>query len=142
MASEENCDSLRGHSSDEILDIVSLPAVRAGTEFRLGVTITATRRAAISVVNPSDSETASVKIQLRGVNRDDNAALIEIPPLSRISRFLLEIVVPDDFPADPTRWLFRGTATITSNIPIAVGALDFILPDGKLVYVPVARLEN
>ena len=32
---------------------------------------------------------------------------------------------------------FYGSATITSNIPIAIGALTVILPDGNLLAIPI-----
>ena len=136
-----SCDSLHHHSSDEILDILALPAVRATTSSRLSVTITALRRPAISIVNPSESETAHVKIQLHKGTKLGNWAMIEIPPMRRTSQFLLEIVIPEVLKEGPIPggrpWKFLGTATITSDIPIAVGSLNVILPAGKLVHVPV-----
>lgn len=140
------CDPLTQYSTEEILDIVSLPASETALRFGLSITIIPSRRTAISFVNPSGTETAHVTLQLQRGTSLDNSAVIEVPPLRRISHFLLDIVLPEGLTSEPTpgdpNWQFLGAATITSDIPIAVGALDVILPDGKLVYVPVGALED
>ncbi len=95
------------------------------------------------MVNPSATNTANVSIELL---HHDGSLLqrglpVDVPPMHRRSRFAWEwadtsvsgaigipVPVPDDF---------YGSARIISDVPVAVGALQVLQPEGKLVSASV-----
>jgi len=107
--------------------------------FRAATVITPYRETAFSVVNPSAIDTAHVFIELL---RNDGSLLergleVDIPPMQRYSAFAWEwadtslsgaigvpVLVPDSF---------YGSARIVSDVPVVVGALQVLFPEGKLV---------
>lgn len=126
--------------SEVVLTSASLPAVRPALEFTAVGTIGRYRESGFAIVNPSSSETARISIQadeLDGQPYDSNE--IELAPRQRLTLLLFDLLnygkqflVPPQRPA-----FFEGPVRFSSDIPIAVGALNVQLPDGKWVSLPV-----
>lgn len=106
------------------------------------------KQSAYAFVNPSLDSTAHVEVALdaapaTGQQRTFRRRL-EIPPQGRLPIFLSELL-PEMFPrrsrSAPCIELFdqpSGLLEISSDIPIAVGALDVDLRSGQFVNLPVA----
>ncbi|HEY3130234.1 MAG TPA: hypothetical protein VGL91_12315, partial [Acidobacteriota bacterium] len=141
-ASPQPCLLVCNRSSAEIIASAHIPAVRAAKEFRAAVAITKNRHTALALVNPSDSQAASVQITLRHPSGElYHAFNRRIDPQNRITKYVWVLVQCDldfcPFPPEPTPEMFHGSVQITSDIPIAVAALDVLFPEGKYVAVPV-----
>ncbi len=125
-------------------------SVEPDREFHAATVISEYRRTALSIVNPSTLlGPAHVYLELY----DQAGALfrrggtITIPPMHRISRFAWELAtVPLDSGADgvapqaPEQ--FYGSARIVSDIPVVVGGLQVLLPEGRLVSLDVVSLTD
>lgn len=103
------------------------------------------RQTAYAIVNPSESDTATVEITARLplVGEPECNARLTIQPRSRSSRLLEQL-----FPSCEGLQLLRrvtlrpvAPVTITSDIPIAVGVLDVLLPEGRINSVPVEPVD-
>lgn len=118
------------YSSDAVLY-----PVKPAKAFRSAAVITPYRHTAFSVVNPSKTETAHVCLQLyqTGGALQAQSEITSIPPLQRRSFFAKEWTPPDQPENLPFKESFYGSARIFSDLPIAVGALQVLLPEGKLV---------
>jgi hypothetical protein len=99
------------------------------------------RQTAYAIVNPSTSQTANVRLTaFLSSPRDQTCeATLTIPPTHRVSKFFEEIFASCPAVSSLRVITFRpvGPLFITSNIPIAVGGLDVILPELKLTSLPV-----
>ena len=141
----EPCTRKCNRPSDEFLSSAFVPAVEAAREFRAPVTITKYRHTAFALCNPSPSETAHVRFKLldeSGNTYRGTSLSIDVPPRGRTSGMAWTFAVwcpPCARPADPPPpEMFHGSAVITSDIPIAVGAFHMLSPEGKFVTASVA----
>ena len=143
-AAPQACLLVCNWPSTEKLASTQLAAVKPAREFRLPVTINLYRQTALALVNPSPTETATVRISL--LDAAGNAAKlgvpdsfdIRIPPLQLVSRYLWQLVLESSALTVliPTPESFQGSVTLSANIPIAVGALHLMFPQGKFVSIP------
>jgi hypothetical protein len=118
--------------STEILSSFQTPAVQAALKSNGFAVIRPNRQSAFAVVNPSVSQMATVYVSLMDFNgRLVGSATLQVPPQGRISRFVRELI-----PAAPED--FMGTLRITSSIPVALGAVNVLLPEGKFTAINVA----
>ncbi|HEV8129818.1 MAG TPA: hypothetical protein VGQ81_01085 [Acidobacteriota bacterium] len=138
------CLLICNRPSNEIIASASVPAVKAARDFRLPATLTPNRQTAIALVNPQSGGPATVTLQLLGSDGQvvvGGAVSTQVPPQGRVAQFLRRFFECDICMAAPTFApgpMFHGSLKITSDIPIAVGALNVIFPEGKLVSVPVS----
>ncbi len=135
-----------------VTTLAHVPAVRPARRFRtvlIDRLIGATgqhRQTAYAIVNPSETDDAKVKLSTSGLPLGGEPtcnAMLTIPPRNRVSR-----LVEDLFPTCQELELLRiatlrpvAAVTITSDIPIAVGALDVLLPEGRISALPVQPVE-
>jgi hypothetical protein len=127
--------------STEVVSSAQVHAVRPSREFRAPATITETRESAYAIVNPSATETAKVTLQALKSNGDPfDGNTYTIPPRGRLSKFVWELLLLNKVfivaPVRPTD--FHGSVKITSDIPIAVGGLHVLFPEGKLVNLAIS----
>jgi hypothetical protein len=143
-AAPQACLLVCNRPSTEKLSSTQIPAIKPAKEFRLPVTFNLYRQTALAIINPSAVETATVRISLLDLS-GKNANLgvpdsfeIRIPPLQRVSKFLWQLARESSaltvvIPAPES---FQGSVILASNIPIAVGALHIMFPQGKFVAIP------
>ncbi|HEY3127877.1 MAG TPA: hypothetical protein VGL91_00320 [Acidobacteriota bacterium] len=143
--------------SGDILSSATVSAVKSQKEFHLPATITTNRHTAIAVVNPSPTQKATVTLTLLDsigrvflVNGAAISSKLEIPPGTKLSSFLWEAFVtclpfqpciPTQPLPPPAPEMFHGSLKITSDNPVGVAALNVLLPEGKLVNIPVVSIE-
>ncbi|MFQ5740586.1 MAG: hypothetical protein ACE5JX_16395 [Acidobacteriota bacterium] len=145
--------------SSEIVSTTQVPGVRPAKEFRFPVIITENRHSAFALVNPSNTETARISLTLLDSlgqvfrDGDGNRAQIEeyfMAPFTRVSQFAWDFfdacdpqhqicTLPVPTPAPD---LFHGSIQIKSDIPIAVGGLHVLFPEGKIVGLPVETIDS
>lgn len=135
-----DCFSLESNPSRQVLTAATVPAVRPSLEFSAVGTITGSRESGFAIVNPSPVETARITIQadhLDGEAFDSNE--IELAPRHRLNLLLFDLLNRGkQFVQPPQRpTFFTGPVRFTSDVPIAVGALNVQLPEGKWVNLPV-----
>jgi hypothetical protein len=117
-------------------------AVKPAKAFRAAAVVTSYRHTAFAVVNPSETDTAHVSLQLL---RPDGTVLqagedLAIAPMKRVSAFAWEwATVPQallhvHWP-EPDN--FYGSARIVSDVPVVVGALQVLFPESKVVSASV-----
>src|SRR5262245_49486339 len=128
-------------SSNEIVTSVQVPAVLAAQRFSGVAVIRPNRKGGFALVNPSPMASAAVFLSLMDPSGNFvGSATVEVPPQGRVSRLLTEY-----FPNASMN--FMGSLRIASSAPIAVGAVNLIFPEGKLVDValtaapPVACIQ-
>ena len=89
-------------------------------------------------MNPSEDRTALVELHAGhnqpDIDQPECKVEISIPPLQRISKFITELV--------PGCAHVYETMKITSDIPIAVAALQGHLPEYKFVSLPIIVLDD
>jgi len=124
---------MRNGDEWSLLDILRVPGVKPGRGFVLPVIRhtrsnkrTVHRKTAVSIVNPSHDESAKVTLT-EDYEGEVCQAELTIPPRNRVIKHL------DEFTASCE---FKNDAKLTSDIPIAVGVLEAILPHYKLVAWP------
>jgi hypothetical protein len=63
---------------------------------------------------------------------------IRIGPLERVSRYLWQLALESSAltVVVPTPESFQGSVTLSADIPIAVGALHIMFPQGKFISIP------
>lgn len=134
------CSAAQDLPSTSILTTVDIDPVRPSREFSASGSITTTRESGFAVVNPSDSESAAVSItafNADGSVFDTNQIVIE--PGHRLARQLFDLLIEGKAfllpPVKPTD--FSGEIRFSSDIPIAVGALEVLLPEGRWSNIPV-----
>jgi hypothetical protein len=111
--------------STEIAASVLLPALSAAGRFSGFAINRPTRKSAFSIVNPSDSQSATVFLSLMDSSgRFVASATVPIPPQGRMSRFLHEFM--PNAPSD-----FMGSLRFTSTVPVGIGGVNVLFPDGK-----------
>ncbi len=117
-----------------------LLAVEPATGFRARAFNSVSRRTGFSIVNPSDSVAARVTLEVFNLGGERiGSAEVEVPPLHRLSRFVTELVEVRPCPECSTVH-YNGTLHISSDVPIAVGGLVVLQPDGLWVSLPVSRV--
>lgn len=127
-------------ASRDIRAQVRLSAMEESRESSIPVSITPQRETAVSIVNPSETETALVELYAL---RDNGSILdtneFEVPPLGRVSDVLFRLlnrgrvfIVPPVPPED-----YRGQLKIVSDLPIASSAIDVLYREGRWGSVPV-----
>jgi hypothetical protein len=94
------------------------------------------RQTAFAIVNPSPNQTATVNL----TTLDPKGTLacstsLTISPQNRLARFGTEIFAPCQVPA-------LGSIEITSDLPIALGAVDVFFPEGRFSSVRVTAVET
>lgn len=127
-------------SSNRNLSYFSGNAIRPARQFWARAFLNSGNiQSAYAIVNPSDSETASVEMEVV----DEDGALLgrtsfQVGPLKRVSKFLEELISLQSEEDDPQR---IGRVYFRSASPIAVGAVGVWWPDAKLIDIPVQPLE-
>lgn len=135
------CLLICNRPSTEIVSSARVQAVKTGKEFRVAASITHNRHTALALVNPSSSDTASIQATLLAPSGEVVKTFggYRVAPQGRVTDYAWNFVecnfcfVPPQPPPD----MFHGTLQIISDVPIAVGALDVLFPEGKFVSVPV-----
>ncbi len=146
--------------SSVVRQSVRVPAVEPAREFLVEAVIGLARETAVAIVNPSLVQPATVRFELldgegRPLAENSGAAgaacipEFAIPSLERLVGPVWTLYAAERLEflgstpcSGPRPDAFSGTARITSDQPIAVGALHVILPDGRLVDAPVVRVER
>lgn len=144
-AAPSPCLLVCNRPSTEKLSSTQISALKPATEFRLPLTLNRNRQTALALVNPSATETVRVKVSLlntSGENADlgvANRFELTLRPLEQIADFLWAMALAHSPPglvvALPD--MFQGSVILTADTPFAVGALNFMFPEGKFVAVPV-----
>lgn len=120
--------------STEILTTVQAPALRATQKFSGFAVIRPYRKSGYAIVNPSTTQTATAFLSLMDFSgRFVASATVQIPPQARLSRFVQEFL--PDAPSD-----FMGSLRITSTIPVGVGGVNVMFPEGEFTGIHVAPL--
>ncbi|MBI2822937.1 MAG: hypothetical protein HYX74_12005 [Acidobacteria bacterium] len=123
-------------SSTVLLASAEVPATRAANRFSGFAVMRPFRQSAYALLNPSTTATAEVFLSLLDFSgRFTATGQIQIPPQGRVSRYLAELL--SNPPSD-----FMGALKITSSIPIGAGALNVLLPEGKLVGISLTPLPS
>ena len=118
--------------STEIVTSAQVEAVKAANKFAGFAVTRPYRRGAYALSNPSTTHTAEVLLSLLDLSGKLIATgTVKVPPKERISQFLTEFL--SNPPTD-----LMGSLRITSDIPVGVGALSGLLPEGRLASVPVS----
>lgn len=136
------CLVICNRSSDDVITGFQDEGRVTATGFRAAAIITPNRHTAFALVNPSETETATVDLVVvdrSGQSVDGNSFVI--PPLGRLSHFLWDLailgkvfIVPPVPPED-----FHGSVQVTSDSPIAVSGVHVLLPEGKYINLPVTE---
>ena len=136
LSSSTSSGRVGPHGHSVFLKAAQVLAVRPATEFRARAISSVFRQSAFALVNPSESESARVSLEILSNFSGETigAAEIEIPPLNRLAKFTRELV--------PLPIHHSGFIRISSEIPIAVGGLVMIKPDDLWVSLPVEALTN
>ncbi len=139
------CLLVCNHPSTEKVSSTQIYGIKPAREFRFPVTLNTYRQTALTLVNPSPTETATVKVSILNIS-GESASLsvpdsfeLHIGPLERVSKFLWQMgmehsaltVIP------PPPEAFQGTVVVSADVPIAAGSLNIMFPEGKFVAVPV-----
>lgn len=118
--------------STEISTSVQVPASGAARKFSAFAVIRSTRKSAYAIVNPSISQPATVFLSLMDLaGRFVASSTVEIPPQGRASRFIHEFL-----PGAPVD--FMGSLRITSTIPVGLGGINVLFPEGEFTGISVA----
>ncbi len=129
--------------SSEVFSSVQLPAVNPANRFRSQGIITPHRESAFAIVNPSDQDRAHIQILARRPNGDgfDSTETV-LEPGARISLLLFDLLILNkNFIVPPVRPTdYHGSVEIVSDIPIAVSGIQVLLPQAKLLNLPVEAL--
>ncbi|MDA2933927.1 hypothetical protein MYX82_06245 [Acidobacteria bacterium AH-259-D05] len=121
--------------STEIVTSAHAAGVPESKKYSGFIVIRPFRKSAYALVNPSTTSTANVFLSLLDFSGKLVASAgLQIPPQGR-SRGLLPDLL-DNPPED-----FIGSLRITSDIPIGVGALNVLFPEGKFTSVLVTATE-
>ena len=145
--------------STQIVTSLRMPARKPAKGFRSQVIITQYRDSALAIVNPSPSESGTLKLTLVDsegqIFRDTNGVPAQIEeyslaPMTRVAQFAWEFfdacdpahqicaaVTTDPTPAPD---MFHGSIRIESDVAIVVGAVQVLLPEGRFVHLPVQVL--
>jgi hypothetical protein len=144
-ASPEPCLLICNRPSSEVISTTQTTAVRPAQEFRFPITINRNRQTAVAVVNPSASATIDIQVSILDENGTE-AKLgvpasfeLTVPPLQRISSFVWELAVEQSAlaVAPPVPEMLHGSVVMTSDGPMAVGAVNMLYPEGKFENVVV-----
>ena len=118
--------------STEILTSVQLPALGSAKKFSGFAVIRPFRKSGYAIVNPSTTQSATVFLSLMDfAGRLVASNTAEVAPQVRISRFVQEFL--PNAPSD-----FMGTLRITSTIPVVLGGVNVLFPDGEFTGINVA----
>ena len=111
--------------STEIITTVQVASVRPSKKFSGFAVIRANRKSGYAIVNPSMTDPVTAFLSLLDSSAQLVAsATVQIPPQGRISRILSEY-----FPNSPSDLM--ASLRITATAPVAVGAVNVLLPEGK-----------
>ena len=115
--------------STEIATSAQVPAIRAASKFS-GFAVSRTyRQSGYALINPSTTQTATAFLSLMDLSGKFVASgTVQIPAQSRLSHFVSEFL--PDTPAD-----FMGSLRVTSTIPIGVGGVNVLFPEGKFTSI-------
>jgi hypothetical protein len=135
--------------STEKLSSAQITAVKPAREFRMPMTINPNRQTAVALINPSSSETVTVKVsifdsagkgaQLAVTNQFD----VTIRPLERVAKFVWQMAVeqsPLAVAPDPPS-SFQGSLVFSSDSLYVASALHIMFPEGKFATVPVVPIH-
>jgi hypothetical protein len=94
------------------------------------------RRSAYALVNPSPTVAATLFLSLLDLSGKLVASsTVELAPQARTSRFLSELFTAP--PAD-----FIGSLRITGSVPLAAGAANSLMPEGRFAALPLEALSS
>jgi hypothetical protein len=134
---------IHDRETKEVLDITLIPAVVPARKFLIpaidgGDFWLSTRNmvGAYAIVNPSETETATIEMRAHRHNQPDSPGCIQeltIPPLNRVAGHFR------DFFPDCNK---GSTMVISGDIPIAVGGLQVFYPEFKMTALPVETIED
>ena len=112
-------------------------AVAPGTDFRFYGSKVKGEETAVSIVNPTGSKQAvTVRFHPKRKPTETQERSWEIAPMSRLSRFLSELVRVDGY--DPPSTGIHGLVHVQGETRIAVGALNFSRKTGFFSGIPVS----
>lgn len=143
-AAPSPCLLVCNRPSTEKLASAQISAFKPEKEFRLPLTLNRNRQTALALVNPSATETVSVKVSLLDSSGENanlgvtNSFEITLHPLERIADFLWQMALAQSPPGLVVGVpdMFQGSVILTADSPFAVGALNIMFPEGKFVSVP------
>jgi hypothetical protein len=111
--------------STEIVTSAQTTAVAAAQKFSGFAVLRPYRKSGFAIVNPSATQNATVFLSLMDfAGRLVSSATLELKPQARVSRFVHELM--PGAPAD-----FMGSIRFTGTIPVAVGGVNVLFPEGK-----------
>jgi hypothetical protein len=139
------CLLICNRPSTEKISSMQLSAMKPAVEFRLPITFNPYRQTALALINPSASTPVNVRLSmLDGSGKPaqlgvPNSFDVKIGPLERISKFLWQMAAEHSaltviFPIPES---FQGSLVLTADNPFAVGAINFMFPEGKFVSIPI-----
>jgi hypothetical protein len=109
------------------------------------MTINPNRQTAVALINPSSSETLTVKVQiLDSVGQKAqldvaNQFEISIRPLERVSKYVWQMAFEQSslasLPSPPNS--FQGSLIFGSDSPFVASGLQIMFPAGKFATIPV-----
>lgn len=131
--------------STEKLSSMQVSAIKPAQEFRLPVTLNPYRQTALALINPSATEAVSVRLSILDASGEPaklgvpNTFDVRIGPLGRVSEFLWQMALEHSALTVivPVPENFQGSVVLTADSPFAVGAVNFMFPEGKFVSIPI-----
>jgi hypothetical protein len=144
-ATPEPCLLICKQPSTVKISSMQISSMKSGQEFQLPVTLNSYRQTGLALINPSETQKIDIRLSIfdeagapakLGV---PNTFDLQIGPLQRISKFLWQMAL-DHSPLTailPVPSDFQGSVVLTSDRPFAVGAVNIMEPEGKMVSIPV-----
>lgn len=118
--------------STDIVTSALSQSVRAAQRFNGFAVIRPYRKSGFAIVNPSTTQTATVFLSLMDFSgRFIASGTVQVAPQARVSRFVHEFL--PDAPQE-----FMGSLRITSTVPVALGGVNVLFPEGEFNGINVA----
>jgi hypothetical protein len=138
------CQLVCNVPSTEKLASTAVPAVQAGRDFQLPVTLSANRQTALALVNPSTTDSVNVKVSILASTGEPanlgvpNSFDLKIGPQERVSKYLWQMALEHSALTVivPVPELFYGSVILHADAPMAAAALNLMFPEGKFVGIP------
>ena len=131
--------------STEKLSSAQITAIKPAREFRMPMTINPNRQTAVALINPSSSQTLTVKVQI--LDSAGQKAQLDVPnqfqisirPLERVSKYVWQMAFEQSslasLPSPPSS--FQGSLIFGSDSPFVASGLQIMFPEGKFATIPV-----